>query len=170
VILDEIGRGTATHDGLAIAWAVVEYLLEAKARTLFATHYHELTELENTLPGIENHRVAVAESEEGLAFLHRIERGGADQSYGIHVAQLAGVPEAVVQRAWALLHGLRTADIARNGGGNKLEIKELPPLPPLAPPQKTHPAVERLAALDVLQLTPMQAINTLAELKEMCGE
>jgi len=168
VILDEIGRGTATHDGLAIAWAVVEYLLQVQARTLFATHYHELTELENTLEGVENHRVAVAESDRGLAFLHRIERGGADQSYGIHVAQLAGVPVPVVQRAWALLHELRASDAARQSGGGKGEIKELPPLPPLAPPQKTHPAVEKLISLDVLHLTPMQAINTLAELKELC--
>src|SRR5690349_11324222 len=104
VLLDEVGRGTATFDGLAIAWAVVEHLLEhTKARTLFATHYHELTELADLLPGVRNYQVSVKESGSDIVFLRKVERGSADKSYGIEVARLAGLPGAVSERAREIL-------------------------------------------------------------------
>ena len=109
LILDEIGRGTSTYDGLSIAWAVVEFIHnhpQLRARTFFATHYHELIELAETLPGIRNYNVAVTEADGAVVFLHRIVPGGADRSYGIHVAQLAGLPAPVVQRAHAILQEL----------------------------------------------------------------
>jgi DNA mismatch repair protein MutS len=103
VILDEIGRGTSTYDGIAIAWSVADFLLKAKAKTLFATHYFELTELEKQAVGAVNYNVAVQESDQGIVFLHRIVRGGADKSYGIHVAQLAGLPSSVIKKASEML-------------------------------------------------------------------
>jgi DNA mismatch repair protein MutS len=109
IILDEIGRGTSTYDGLAIAWSVVEYLYNCaavKAKTLFATHYHELLQLEAQLPGIVNCNVAVREHRDTVVFLHEIVRGGSDRSYGIHVAQLAGLPDAVIRRAHTILDHL----------------------------------------------------------------
>ena len=164
MILDEIGRGTATHDGLAIARAVVESLAEpGGGRTLFATHYHELTELEDRLSGVKNFRVAVSEQARGLVFLHRIERGGADQSYGIHVAQLAGVPQPVVARAWQLLQQFRTADVPEKSK-KAAPATELPPA--LMP--REHPVIGRLRELDVLAITPMQGLQLLADLKEDC--
>jgi DNA mismatch repair protein MutS len=106
VILDEIGRGTSTYDGIAIAWAVAENLLETKSKTLFATHYWELTELERTLPGSTNYHAAVQEWNDEIVFLHKILKGGADRSYGIHVARLAGLPLSVIQRATTILKRL----------------------------------------------------------------
>lgn len=109
LILDEIGRGTSTYDGLSIAWAVVEYLHNhprLRPRTLFATHYHELTQLADLLPGVRNYNVAVTETENRVIFLHKIVPGGADRSYGIHVAQLAGLPRPVIQRASEILEQL----------------------------------------------------------------
>jgi DNA mismatch repair protein MutS len=106
VILDEIGRGTSTYDGISIAWAVAEYLLtnkERSAKTLFATHYWELTELEEKIPGAVNFNVAVRESESGIVFMHKIIKGGTDKSYGIHVARLAGLPQPVIRKAQEML-------------------------------------------------------------------
>ncbi|MBS7526655.1 DNA mismatch repair protein MutS [Fusibacter paucivorans] len=111
IILDEIGRGTSTYDGLSIAWSVVEYLTKQKAKTLFATHYHELTELEGRLDGVKNFRIAVKESKDDIIFLRKIEKGGANQSFGIQVAKLAGVPDAVIQRAKEILSHLEASDI-----------------------------------------------------------
>jgi DNA mismatch repair protein MutS len=111
VILDEIGRGTSTYDGIAIAWSVADYLLTIpgkKAKTLFATHYFELTELQEQITGAVNYNVAVEESDRGLVFLHRIVRGGADKSYGIHVPQLAGLPPPVLKKAHEMLKKLHT--------------------------------------------------------------
>ena len=116
IILDEIGRGTSTFDGMSIAWAVVEYIADRKligAKTLFATHYHELTQLEGRLEGVKNHSVAVRESGDGIIFLRKIVDGGADQSYGIQVSKLAGVPKAVTDRAAEILAELDKADITR---------------------------------------------------------
>ena len=116
IILDEIGRGTSTYDGLSIAWAVIEYLHncpEVKAKTLFATHYHELVQLEEQLPGIVNYNVAVREYEGKVVFLHEIVRGGTDKSYGIHVAQLAGIPSAVIDRAKEILRHLESSHEAK---------------------------------------------------------
>jgi DNA mismatch repair protein MutS len=117
VILDEIGRGTSTYDGIAIAWSVADYLLttpEKRAKTLFATHYFELTELEEQMSGAVNYNVAVEESEKGIVFLHRIVRGGADKSYGIHVAQLAGLPPAVLKKAHEMLKKLHKNRLRSN--------------------------------------------------------
>lgn len=106
IVLDEIGRGTSTFDGLSIAWAVVEYLVDKNkigAKTLFATHYHELSELEGRLAGVVNYRISVKEHGEDIVFLRKIERGGADKSFGIHVAHLAGMPRPVIMRAHEIL-------------------------------------------------------------------
>ncbi len=117
VILDEIGRGTSTFDGLSIAWAVTEFLHNEKrvaAKTLFATHYHELTELEMLYPRIKNYRVTVKEIEDSVIFLRKIERGGVDNSYGIHVAQMAGLPREVIERAREVLYNLEASEISTN--------------------------------------------------------
>ena len=111
-MLDEIGRGTSTYDGLSIAWAVVEYIHNhprLHSRTLFATHYHELTQLSDLLPGVRNYNVAVSEAGGKVVFLHKIVPGGADRSYGIHVAQLAGLPPPVIQRATEILQQLEAS-------------------------------------------------------------
>jgi DNA mismatch repair protein MutS len=116
VILDEIGRGTSTFDGLSIAWAVVEYITDLRgigAKTLFATHYHELTELEGTIDGVQNYCISVKENGDDIIFLRKIIKGGADKSYGIQVAKLAGVPENVIERAKEILEELTDADITK---------------------------------------------------------
>jgi DNA mismatch repair protein MutS len=162
VILDEIGRGTSTYDGMSIAQAVVEHLHDAphlNCRTLFATHFHELTVLADRLPRVTNARVDVLEEGDGVTFLHRIVPGGADRSYGIHVARLAGVPAGVIVRARQLLAELeRDRPVAGSGGD--------------APDQLSlgiaaeHPVVAELAQLDIEGLTPIAALNKLAELRE----
>jgi DNA mismatch repair protein MutS len=169
VILDEIGRGTSTYDGLAIARAVVEYLhshAERAAKTLFATHYHELVELATFLPRVKNYNVAVTEEGGRVVFLRKIVPGGSDRSYGIHVAELAGLPRAVVQRATEVLSALeathdgRTASAARGRPRRRSPAEQLPLFGPRSP------LLEELAALDVDSLTPLQAITKLYELKE----
>ena len=163
VLFDEVGRGTSTYDGLAIARSVVEYLHarpEQAAKTLFATHYHEMTALASTLPRVRNFSVAVVEQDGQVAFLHRIVPGGADRSYGIHVAELAGMPAPVVQRAREVLAALEAA--STRPGVRKTAPAPQPALPLLAGPS----AVEtELAALDLDALTPFQALTTLYELK-----
>lgn len=159
LILDEIGRGTSTYDGLSIAWAVVEYLHNhprLRARTLFATHYHELTQLSELLPGVRNYNVAVSESEGKVVFLHKIVPGGADRSYGIHVAQLAGLPQPVVQRAGEILHQLE----ASSGKAVKID-PDLPQQMVLFP--ETNPILEELKELDINALSPIEALNRLYE-------
>jgi DNA mismatch repair protein MutS len=164
LILDEIGRGTSTYDGISIAWAVVEYLHnhpQRRARTLFATHYHELIELADRLPGVRNVNLAVAEEGGQVVFLHKVVPGGADRSYGIHVAQLAGVPRPVIQRAQELLEGLESG-------------KFRPGTPAPRPYQPVlfadeHPVVEELRKLDISQMTPLEAINKLYELQRKVG-
>jgi DNA mismatch repair protein MutS len=164
VILDELGRGTSTYDGMSIAQAVVEHLHEAphlNCRTLFATHYHEMTSLEARLPRVSNARVDVLEEGDGITFLHRIVPGGADRSYGIHVARLAGMPAGVLVRARQLLADLeRERPVAGSGAGTPDQLS----LGIAAPPQ--HPVVEELAQLDIEGLTPLAALNKLAELRE----
>ena len=109
VILDEIGRGTSTYDGVSLAWSIAEYLHDhAGCRTLFATHYHELAQLSETLANLRNYNVLVREWQDDIVFLHKIAKGGADKSYGIHVARLAGVPDEVLERARRVLHQLET--------------------------------------------------------------
>jgi DNA mismatch repair protein MutS len=161
LILDEVGRGTSTYDGLSIAWAVVEYLHnhpERRARTLFATHYHELTEMAQRLPSVRNYNLAVVEEGKQVVFLHKVEPGGADRSYGIHVAQLAGVPRPVIHRAEELLTQLESGDF-RPG----TESPE--PYQPVLFADE-HPIVEELRDLDVSTMTPLEAINRLYELQK----
>jgi DNA mismatch repair protein MutS len=161
LILDEVGRGTSTYDGLSIAWAVVEYLHnhpERRARTLFATHYHELTEMAERLPAVRNYNLAVIEEGNQVLFLHKVEPGGADRSYGIHVAQLAGVPRPVIHRAEELLTQLESGEF--RPGTEKPD----PHQPVLFADQ--HPIVEELQELDVSSMTPLEAINKLYELQK----
>ena len=167
LILDEVGRGTSTYDGLAIARAVIEYIhnnQRLNCRTLFATHYHELTELPNILPRAVNFNVAVAEDGEGIVFLHRVVPGGADRSYGVHVAQIAGMPRPVVERARELLAQLEQAgsDFKLRQRRNTVQLSFLDEAP--------HPALETLRALDVDNLSPIEALTKLYELKRMAKD
>jgi DNA mismatch repair protein MutS len=168
VLLDEIGRGTATYDGVSIAWAVTEHLHEGTgAKTIFATHYHELTQLADLLPCLVNFNVAVRELGHDIIFLHHLQAGGADRSYGIEVGRLAGLPPAVVARAREILRELEGAHtgggegLGRYGANGPPRSKEQLSL--FAPAE--HPAVRRLRAADIDSLTPLQALNLLAELK-----
>lgn len=173
IILDEIGRGTSTFDGLSIAWAVVEYLHENPkicAKTLFATHYHELTELERMLPRVRNLNVAVLEKGDDVVFLRKVVPGAADKSYGIHVARLAGIPIEVVQRAKEVLSNLESDEltpsklprIARGKRAPRVEsIDQLSLFEP-----KAHPVLKELRELNMNELTPLEALNMLAELKK----
>ena len=162
LILDEIGRGTSTYDGVSIAWAVVEYIHNhpsLRAKTLFATHYHELTQLADLLPGVRNYNVAVNESGGQVVFLHKIIPGGADRSYGIHVGQLAGLPTPVVQRAEQILFQLEKS----SGKAVKID-PELPHQMALFP--ETNPLLNELKDLDINGLSPIEALNKLYEWKK----
>ncbi len=169
ILLDEIGRGTSTYDGIAIARAVVEYIHNhprLSAKTLFATHYHELTELENYLPKVRNYNVAVVEQGERVVFLHKIVRGGADKSYGIHVAQLAGVPRPIVSRAQEILEELEN-------GGAVLGANGRSPLQPsfqLRLFSADDDLREEIAKLDLFALSPLEALNKLFELQRKAKE
>ncbi|HNP72541.1 MAG TPA: DNA mismatch repair protein MutS, partial [Kouleothrix sp.] len=185
IVLDEVGRGTSTYDGMAIARAVVEYLHNEPrlgCRTLFATHYHELTELEQTLPRVKNYHMAAVEQEDGVVFLHELRRGGVDRSYGIHVAELAGIPRAVIRRASELLADLESRKRRAEGhepagaqpreapsprrtnaqpaGGGQLSLFDLAP----------NPVVELLRRLNVNELTPIEALTKLYELQKLAGQ
>jgi DNA mismatch repair protein MutS len=174
VVLDEVGRGTSTFDGIAIAWAITEYLSEVVgARTFFATHYAELTQLADELSAVSNLNVAVREWGDGIVFLRRIQAGASDRSYGIHVARLAGVPDAVVERSRAILAALegRQAETVE-----RVTFGAPRPQPPrdvqlgLFAPAPPHPALERLRALDVERTTPLEALQLLAELRRLADE
>jgi DNA mismatch repair protein MutS len=159
LVLDEIGRGTSTYDGVSIAWAMVEYVHNhpgLRAKTLFATHYHELTQLSDLLPGVRNYNVAVSEADGDVVFLHTIIAGGADRSYGIHVAQLAGLPRPVIQRAGEILKQLE----ASSGRAVKID--------PLVPQQlnlfpETNPLLDELKGIDPNTLSPIEALNRIYE-------
>ena len=172
VILDEIGRGTATYDGLSIAWATLEHLHDVnQCRALFATHYHEMTQLASKLPGVENATVAVKEWEGDVIFLHEVRLGAADRSYGVQVAKLAGLPESVVARARLVLEALEKGE--REGGNQKAFIDDLPlfaakPVPPPAPQTKSA-AEGRLRDVLPDELTPKEALNLIYELKALAG-
>ena len=175
VILDEIGRGTSTYDGVSLAWAVVEYLHEHVAcRTLFATHYHELTDLRESLSDVRNLNVAVREWQDEVVFLHQIVPGAADKSYGIHVARLAGVPRIVLDRAKDILARLEREHLDDEGKSKlarksrvKVNNREL---------QLTlftaadHPVVDELRKTDLDQLTPLAALNLLRKWQETVGQ
>ena len=166
IILDEVGRGTATYDGMSIAWAVLEYLHGAsKSRVLFATHYHELTCLEERLPGVKNYSMTVSEGKDGILFLHQVMPGAAGRSYGIEVARIAGLPDVVLRRAFELL------EIFENDG---LKVKEIPaPLPQTALRRQimllspeSDAVVEELAEIDTDNITPIEALKILHRLSE----
>jgi DNA mismatch repair protein MutS len=165
VLLDEIGRGTSTYDGVAIAWAVTEHLHDrVGCKTMFATHYHELMQLPERLQHARNYNVAVRETGDTVVFLHRLEPGGTDRSYGIHVAQLAGLPDEVVRRAREVLGTLE--DEHRIVPGAPPEAPRDPgQLPLFAEPPAPDPMVEELRLIDVNALTPLEALNRLAEFK-----
>ncbi len=170
LILDEIGRGTSTYDGLSIARSVIEHLHNDPrlgCKSLFATHYHELTELARTLPGVRNFSVAVTEEEGQVVFLHRIVQGGADRSYGVHVAQLAGLPRAVVNRAWEVLEELESTAGNRKQLGSGKRSEPAFQMPLFYPEQRIK---EAILAIDVANLTPLEAINKLYELQESAKE
>ena len=179
LILDEIGRGTSTFDGLSIAWAVIEHISNTKllgAKTLFATHYHELTELEGKIPGVNNYCIAVKERGDDIVFLRKIVKGGADKSYGIQVAKLAGVPDSVLDRAKELVDELVHTDItstfkdlAENSRKTKpkavhydeVDLEQIS----LFDTVQDQDIIEELKNLDITMLTPMDAMNTLYRLQ-----
>ena len=171
VILDEIGRGTSTYDGLAIARSVIEHIHNDPrlgCKTLFATHYHELTNLSTSLPGVRNCSVAVTEEKNSVVFLHKIVPGGADKSYGVHVAQLAGLPHGVVNRAWEVLADLESASL-RNyeqkiGQPKKEKAQQIALFNDGVKLQGL------LKELDIPNLTPLEAINKLYELQQTAEE
>jgi len=175
VILDEIGRGTATYDGLSIAWATLEHLHGMnRCRALFATHYHEMTALAGTLPGVENATVTVKEWQGDVIFLHEVRKGAADRSYGVQVARLAGLPASVIERARVVLEALERGE--REGGAKKAALIDDLPLFSLAPaaprpaaPRGPSPLEEQLRALHPDELTPLQALAALYDLKRALG-
>ena len=171
VILDEIGRGTSTLDGLSIAWATVEYLADKQksgALTLFATHYHELSRMEGALPGVVNLSVLTKELGDEVVFLHQIRRGGADKSFGVYVARMAGVPKGVVARARQILARLEASEITQDTiGKNILEGRGKKKNEQMALGEYARvELVQELAEMDVLQMSPMDALNALFLLKE----
>lgn len=174
IILDEIGRGTSTFDGMSIARAVIEYLREkVKAKTLFATHYHELTALEDYSPLIRNYSVAVKERGNEVVFLRRIIPGGADKSYGIHVAQLAGLPKKLTQRAQELLQELEAPDGAAQATANKCSVGVKPAAnaqPQAAVSLFSSAALDELLAVDVMTITPLEAMNALYKLQMLARQ
>jgi DNA mismatch repair protein MutS len=160
VILDEVGRGTSTYDGLAIAWAMIEHLVGTRSKTLFATHYHQLNTIAETVPTVKNFRVSVEEFGDDIVWTHRVLPGGADRSYGIHVARMAGVPGTVLRRAQEILSELE---------------QDKPPTPVETQTKRLQmtlfefeapPVVEALEKLDINQLTPIDALRLLDEWKK----
>jgi DNA mismatch repair protein MutS len=167
LVLDEIGRGTSTYDGLSLAWAIIEYIHShprLRSKTLFATHYHELTDLAGLFPGVRNYNVAVAEdpAQDKIVFLHRIVPGGADRSYGIHVAQMAGLPKPVINRAQEILANLESSA----GKAVKLEAESNQQIA-LFP--ETNPLLVELQGLDISSLTPLEALNKMYEWQRKFG-
>lgn len=171
IILDEVGRGTSTFDGVSIAWAVTEYIYEhIKARTLFATHYHELTELSLLFPGIKNYNIAVKEWGDEIIFLRKIIEGGTDKSYGIHVARLAGIPKEVINRSRMILSNLEAGGIDEDNKpkfapDKKVAGKNQPKqLSLFSPPNEA--IIESIKRLDISQMTPLDALNKLNEIQK----
>ncbi|MDY6915026.1 MAG: DNA mismatch repair protein MutS, partial [Candidatus Cloacimonadota bacterium] len=175
ILLDEIGRGTSTFDGLSLAWAIVEYIHNYKqisAKTLFATHYHELTELENILPGVKNYNISVKEWNDEIIFLRKIERGSADQSYGVQVARLAGLPPTVIKRAREILKNLEKHELSPQGLSAQTKRKLLRESNQMdifdaifERDEEKNQILEEIKKIDVNSLTPLQAIQKLADLK-----
>jgi DNA mismatch repair protein MutS len=167
VILDEVGRGTSTFDGLALAWSIAEYLHAVRAKTLFATHYHQLNELEKNLPGAKNFRVAVKEQGEHIIWLRKIMPGGTDKSYGIQVARLAGIPDSVLHRATDVLKELESKD---KGAKPSAVISKAAKLQLTLFEAEPHPVVAKIQDLDLAVLSPIEALNVLYELQKSVKE
>ena len=181
IILDEIGRGTSTFDGLSIAWAVVEHISNTRtlgAKTLFATHYHELTELEGTMSGVNNYCIAVKEQGDDIVFLRKIIKGGADKSYGIQVAKLAGVPQQVIDRAGELVEELSSADItvrAREIARQNATVSQRKTITrpdevdlnqmTLFDTVKSEDIISEIESIQINEITPMEALNILSRLQ-----
>ncbi|MBQ2426752.1 MAG: DNA mismatch repair protein MutS, partial [Lachnospiraceae bacterium] len=181
LVLDEIGRGTSTFDGLSIAWAVIEHISNTKllgAKTLFATHYHELTELEGTISGVNNYCIAVKEQGDDIVFLRKIVKGGADKSYGIQVAKLAGVPDSVIRRAKELVEELSSADITAHAKEIAEMSANVTQRKAVAKPDevdlnqlsifdtvKDDDIIKELGELELSTMTPIDALNTLYRLQ-----
>ncbi|MDE6838643.1 MAG: hypothetical protein K2P33_09630 [Acutalibacter sp.] len=169
IIFDEIGRGTSTFDGMSIARAVLEYVQDPKlvgAKTLFATHYHELTELEALLPGTRNFNIAVKKRGDDITFLRRIVRGGADDSFGIEVAKLAGVPEKVIRRAKQVLAELESSD-GQDHAARRAAFRAQEEPVQLTMQGTDGQVLQRLREMDVNAMTPMQCMNALFELSTL---
>jgi DNA mismatch repair protein MutS len=176
ILLDEIGRGTSTYDGISIAWAMVEHIHEhpvARAKTLFATHYHELNEMEKTFPRIKNYNVSIKELDKKVIFLRKLVRGGSEHSFGIHVARMAGMPRSVVQRAEEILKEMEasqkndaparpSSDIGNKREGYQLSFFQLddPVLKQIR---------DEIKNIDINSLTPIEALNKLNEIKKCIG-
>jgi DNA mismatch repair protein MutS len=174
ILLDEVGRGTSTYDGLSIAWAVAEHIHDRGrlgARTLFATHYHEMTDLARQREGVKNYTVAVTERNGEVLFLRKIIEGGADRSYGIHVAQLAGLPRSVIERAQEVLAQLEQsssqASVVPPLSTQSSALSTVPSAPPLPP---AHPVIEAVRQMDLFAMTPLEALNRLADLQRRIGQ
>jgi DNA mismatch repair protein MutS len=174
VVLDEIGRGTSTYDGLSIAWAVAEHLIRINCKTLFATHYHYLNDLASRAPTVRNYRVAVKEQGDQILWLRKLVEGGTDRSYGIQVARMAGIPPEVIERAREILRGLE-----RNGSGASRDLGSAADSGPAPRRQKVqltlfeaepHPVIEALQEIDITSLTPVEALMKLDELKRKMTE
>jgi DNA mismatch repair protein MutS len=174
VVLDEIGRGTSTFDGLSIAWAAIEHLHEVnRSRALFATHYHELTALSGRLAEVANATIEVKEWNDEIVFLHKVRAGAADRSYGIQVAKLAGLPGPVIARAGEVLARLEKADRRADGAAPALD--DLPlfaatrPTSPAARPTGPDPLAEAVAALNPDDMSPKEALEALYRLRQICS-
>lgn len=171
ILLDEIGRGTSTFDGMSIARSVVEYIADKRrigAKTLFATHYHELTELEESLPGVKNYNIAAIKRKDDITFLRRIVRGGADESYGIEVAKLAGVPEPVIRRAKEILLQLEEGlpvEVKQKRKKQRFSPEEIGQMSFVSPQEQQ--IMDRLERVDIDSLTPIEALNILYELVKL---
>jgi len=166
LILDEIGRGTSTYDGLSLAWSIIEYVHnnpDLQSKTLFASHYHELLELENELAGVRNYNVAVADENDSLVFTHRIIQGGADRSYGIHVAQLAGLPNKVITRSYELLSELENSDQTTKAAVSNSEKH-------IDESSITDNILEEFCNLEIDNLSPLQALQQLYEWKKRISD
>ena len=171
VILDEIGRGTSTYDGLSIAWAVAEYIADKEkcgAKTLFATHYHELTALEEKLEGVKNYSIAVREKGEDIIFLRKIISGGTDESYGIHVAKLAGVPKVVTTRANEILRSIERKNVLAGKNNNKEDKASKKQVEGQFDMYnfKLAEIAHEIDKINLNELTPIDALNTLVKIKE----
>jgi DNA mismatch repair protein MutS len=171
VILDEVGRGTSTYDGLSLAWAITEHIANnIKCRTLFATHYHELTELAELFSNIKNCNVAVREWMDEVVFLHKILPGGSDKSYGIHVAKLAGIPKTVLQRSREILEKLESTFQRQACGEHLAKNKTKESSEEILFVQKHKNVLDKLASTDINNLTPIEAINLLNQIKSEINE